>query len=294
MRMIGTLNEEGLARRLADHLVASRMPSHIEQGRDGWQIWVEHDDHLDAARSALSHFLTNPLDPRFDSASHAERLRREEQKRAEQLRRNYRDVRTTWASNANRATPVIITCMALCLIATLVTQFGQNAIPVTQWLWFSSFESASEKGLFAQILGGQVWRIITPIFMHGSIIHLIFNLSFSFWLGGLIERQKGSVYLLVLVLVSGVVGNLTQAIWSGHPAFLGFSGVAYALFGFAWIRHKVAPHEGIGVDPFTVGMALAWLVLGFTGMMPIANGAHVGGLIVGLIAGYAPRILRKH
>jgi GlpG protein len=293
MRLLETLPEEGLARRLADHLVASRMAAHVEQGRDGWQIWVEHDDHLEAARSALGQFLANPLDPKFDSRTQAERLRRGEQKRAEQLRKNYRDVRTNWASGANRATPVMIGAMALCLIATLVTQFGNDTMPVTQWLWFSTFDSARENGIFAEIFAGQVWRILTPIFMHGSVIHLVFNLSFSFWLGGLIERQKGSGYLLWLVVASGIVGNLTQAIWGGHPAFLGFSGVAYALFGFAWIRSKVSPHEGIGVDPFTVGMALMWLVLGFTGMMPIANGAHVGGLVVGVVAGYAPRLLRR-
>lgn len=293
MRLLGTLPDEGLARRLADHLVASRMPSHVEQGRAGWHIWVEHDDHVDPAKAALEQFLLNPLDSRFDDRGQAERLRREEQKKAEKLRKNYRDVRTTWASNANRATPVMIGAMALCLIMTLFTQFGRPDLPITDWLWFSSLASAGSDGVFADIFSGQVWRLITPIFMHGSIVHLIFNLSFCFWLGGLIERQKGSGYVLALIVVSGILGNIAQILWTGSPLFLGFSGVSYALFGFAWMRGRYSPHEGIGVDPFTVGMALMWLVLGFTGMMPIANGAHVGGLVVGLLAGYWPRLRKR-
>ena len=53
MRLIGQLPDETAARRFVDYLVSRRVAAHAEQGSAGWQIWVEHDDQLDAARAAV-------------------------------------------------------------------------------------------------------------------------------------------------------------------------------------------------------------------------------------------------
>jgi GlpG protein len=76
--------------------------------------------------------------------------------------------------------------------------------------------------------------------------------------------------------------------------FGGMSGVVFALFGYAWIKGKYEPHLGIGMAPQTVTFMLFWLVLCTTGLVgPIANVAHFGGLIGGVLFAYVPYALRR-
>jgi GlpG protein len=140
---------------------------------------------------------------------------------------------------------------------------------------------------------GQVWRLITPIFLHFGAIHLVFNMIWLIDLGGMIERHRGTWFLLVLVLVAAILPNLAQYFWSG-PFFGGMSGVVYGLFGYVWIKGKYQPHLGMGVRQETVYIMLGWLVLCMTGMIgAIANAAHLVGLVVGVVLAYAPIAWKK-
>ena len=59
-------------------------------------------------------------------------------------------------------------------------------------------------------------------------------------------------------------------------------------FGYIWIRGRYDPDPEYYIDRNTVSLFLIWLVLGILGMIgPVGNGAHAGGLIVGMIWGYA-------
>src|SRR5262249_26728629 len=103
--------------------------------------------------------------------------------------------------------------------------------------------------------------------------------------GTAIERRKGWLMLLLLVLVSGALGNFGQYLASG-PFFGGMSGVVYALFGYIWMKGKYEPWEGLGVPQQTVMIMLVWLVACFSGYLgDIANTAHLVGLIVGMAFG---------
>jgi len=65
------------------------------------------------------------------------------------------------------------------------------------------------------------------------------------------------------------------------------SGVVYGLLGYIWIRGKFDPASGLYLHSSTVVMMLLWLVAGFTGWLgPIANGAHLGGLVMGMAWGW--------
>jgi GlpG protein len=159
-----------------------------------------------------------------------------------------------------------------------------------------------------EIRQGQVWRLISPIFIHFDLFHLLFNMLWLYQLGSLIEGRKGSALLAILVLVSALPSNLLQYLWpigrldqlfgfwhlNSNPLAGGMSGVVYALFGYVWMKSRHQPQEGFYLHPKTVFVMIAWFVLCFTGLLgPIGNTAHAVGLIAGVIFGAGPHWLRR-
>ena len=72
------------------------------------------------------------------------------------------------------------------------------------------------------------------------------------------------------------------------------SAVNYALFGYIWIKGRFQPQLGLQVGEQTSIILMAWLFLCMTGWMgPVANAAHVAGLIAGAAIAYAPYLLRR-
>ena len=103
----------------------------------------------------------------------------------------------------------------------------------------------------------------------------------------MIESRQSSWHLLGLVLVISGASNLGQYLWTHYPVFGGMSGVVYGLLGYVWIRGKFDPGSGLFLHRETVIMMIFWLFLCFTGALgPIANAAHVVGLVVGMAWGF--------
>ena len=138
-----------------------------------------------------------------------------------------------------------------------------------------------------EIRHGEVWRLITPIFIHFHVLHILFNMLWLRDLGSMIESRQSSTYLLVLVLVIAACSNVAQFYFGHAPNFGGMSGVVYGLLGYIWIRGKLDPGSGLYLHAYTVMMMLIWLVVCFTGYIgAIANAAHVAGLIMGMAWGW--------
>jgi GlpG protein len=141
---------------------------------------------------------------------------------------------------------------------------------------------------------GQIWRLITPIFIHDlrMFLHILFNMLWLRDLGTMIEVRLGWKYLLAQVLVIGSLSNLAQYFISG-PAFGGMSGVVYGLLGYIWMKSKFDPGSGFFLHEVTVVMMLIWLGFGFTNLLSIANTVHTVGLLTrvvwGLISAFAKR-----
>jgi GlpG protein len=69
-------------------------------------------------------------------------------------------------------------------------------------------------------------------------------------------------------------------------SFGGLSGVGFAMFGYLWMKGMYEPEQGMILHPNTISTMLIWLVLCMTGLLgPIANAAHVVGLVVGIVFG---------
>ncbi|WP_370278226.1 rhomboid family intramembrane serine protease [Pontibacterium sp.] len=133
----------------------------------------------------------------------------------------------------------------------------------------------------------ELWRLISPIFVHFSPLHILFNLLWVWVVGSRIEVLQGRIALLGLVLFSGVLSNLAQFYVSG-PLFGGMSGVVFALLGYSWFWDRRNPHQAFGLPPALMGLMVGWLALGYTGVLEsmgfgaIANTAHLVGLLAGL------------
>jgi membrane associated rhomboid family serine protease len=133
---------------------------------------------------------------------------------------------------------------------------------------------------------GEVWRVITPIFIHFGPLHILFNLLWLRDLGSMIEGRQSTWYLGLLVLVMAIGSNVAQFLVSG-PVFGGMSGVVYGLLGYVWLRGKFDPASGLFLHQSTVVMMMIWFVAGYTGILGnIANTAHAAGLGIGAAWGY--------
>jgi GlpG protein len=138
-----------------------------------------------------------------------------------------------------------------------------------------------------EVRHGQIWRVVTPIFIHFNVLHIFFNLLWLRDLGSMIEARQSSLYLGVLVLALAVASNLAQYYYAG-PAFGGMSGVIYGLLGYIWIRGKLDPGSGLFLHPTTVMMMIVWFVLCWTPVLGswVANMTHTVGLFMGMAWGY--------
>ena len=133
------------------------------------------------------------------------------------------------------------------------------------------------------------WRLITPMFIHFSLTHLVFNCLWIYVIGSKIEQIDGYFTFFNLVIFSSTVSNLAQHFFGGSSLFGGLSGVVYGLLGFCMITELETKKERYDLPPAIYLFMLVWLILGFLGILNlfgfgnVANFAHLGGLISGII-----------
>jgi GlpG protein len=180
--------------------------------------------------------------------------------------------------------PLTVVLIALSVIVAVLSKLGADR-HILRWLFITIYAD-TEGHLPVEIAHGEVWRLLTPIFIHFGIMHLVFNLLWLKELGTAIEMKLGTMFLLTFVLVTGVISNIAQLIYAG-PIFGGMSGVVYGLLGFVWMKSKFDPGSGFYLDRQTVIMMLGWFVLCAVNIIPhVANGAHGAGLALGIIWGF--------
>jgi membrane associated rhomboid family serine protease len=131
---------------------------------------------------------------------------------------------------------------------------------------------------------GEWWRVLTAMFLHGGILHLLFNM-YALWLfGPVLERRFGSVPYASLYAAGGLAGGmLYQLLGSDAPA-VGASGAIFALLGALLAASYRQRHTRSGAAVFgQLGILLA-INLALPIFMPdIAWQAHVGGLVAGIL-----------
>lgn len=139
--------------------------------------------------------------------------------------------------------------------------------------------------LFGNILKGEIWRIWTPMFLHFSFFHILFNLMWVKDIGSALEAQESTKDMIILTLLFGMLTNIAQYLVVG-PTFGGMSGVVFAYLGHLWMRARFNPESPYSLPKRDIIFMIGWLVLCMTGIIgSIANVAHAVGLSLGMISG---------
>lgn len=148
-----------------------------------------------------------------------------------------------------------------------------------------------EKGAMlapAVLEDGEYYRLLTAMFMHFGIDHIINNMIVLFALGDNLERALGHVRYLIFYLFCGVGANWISMMAEGPDAMVVSAGASGAVFGvIGGLFYAVLVNRGQLEDLSTrqlIVMIVLSLYLGFT-ESGVDNVAHIGGLILGILAG---------
>lgn len=295
MRIIGHLNEESAARLFVDYLYVKGVDSEMEwDGGERWEIWVHEEEQFVLAKQLLGEFADNPGAPKFAEVGlQAKKMRREAAEKEDRYRKRVKSRAETVAALRRPTIGKLTMGLMMVCVGIFLSMRFINADEIFFWLKISNFTPVGI-GLPEVLQKGHIWRLVTPILMHGNLIHIFFNLWCMKDLGSILEWRLGWRSLLGLIVVIAVVSNLAQYYVSKSGNFLGISGVVFGLLGFLWIKGKLDPDFGLELPRPIVFLMLLWLVLGYTGALDgfvggkIANTAHLAGLIAGMACVFLP------
>lgn len=281
-------------------------------------LWIRDESDVDRARQELQAFQAAPDDDKFQVGGEAERIRKQriaDEKRKKKLQQKVNHKSPSGGAGMlmgvpirQESIPVVIGTIILSVIATFATGAGQpepSKIPgelssaemlMKKMSFVDRLDYYVDEDPYASIKKGEVWRLVTPLFLHGHMFHLAFNMLGIFFLGSVIERLQGSLFMAMLLLVCGVFGTLFNVSLppasalppllsglAGSPFLIGASGAVYGLFGYLWIRPLLSPNYPVRMMPSNVGIMLGAMVMMVFFVDGIAHGAHIGGLIAGVV-----------
>lgn len=267
MLMITSFTNPRVAQAFVDYMATQGVILTIQQHHQT-DVWLADESQAARVNEELARFLENPGDPRYLAASW--------QSGQTDSGLHYRRF-PFFATMRERAGPFTLLLMAACIIVFIMMNVvgDQSVMIALAWPYDPSLDV-------------DVWRYFTHALMHFSVMHILFNLLWWWYLGGAVEKRLGSGKLIVITVISALLSGYVQHKFSG-PWFGGLSGVVYALMGYVWLRGERDPESGIYLQRGLITFALIWLIAGWFDLfgMSIANGAHVTGLAVGLAMAFA-------
>ena len=190
--------------------------------------------------------------------------------------------------------------IATAIFLTLFTNFGNHGSLESFLFIKPSFGSIYSSLEHTYLIKNEWWRLITPTFLHFSITHLAFNSLWIYILGSKIERMDGRALFVMVFVLTSVLSNAGQLLWSQQYMFGGLSGAVYGLLGYCFILELDKKRSRYNLPEALYLFMFIWLLVGFTGILNIfgfgniANTAHlvgmIAGFIIGLIAKYSLKL----
>ena len=305
MRHLTTITGKSNAESFVAYLLTQNIPTHVEPTADAneWDVWIRDEDILESAKQEYQHFLANPNDAKYRQAiDHAKSIIKEKKQKSVEYQKNtsYSISRSRVRPNmfSGSLPPLTLTLVIVCVILSLATEFtratsefGSNIVKQLLFVDLGLYQSTGDPA--ASIKQGEIWRFFTPAFLHGDPLHLLFNMLSLASLGRLIERLEGIGRFALMVFLIAIVSHLLQGLmpfkWFGSPNFVGISGVVFGLLGYIATKTNLRPDLGIYLPAQVYLMTGLILVFGFTTStkgFALANLAHVGGLVAGIVIGF--------
>jgi rhomboid protease GluP len=180
---------------------------------------------------------------------------------------------------------ILVACLALYALA-----LGLDLSAAFQPSGMLNFLSPSSEALYKlgmggliPLLNGQWWTPLTATYLHGSVLHILFNMLWLRQLGPLVENLFGPSRFIMIYTAAGLSGALMSALVGRTPFFVGASGAIFGLFA-ALIYYGIRRGGTFGSAIFRQMLiwAVIGLVLGFT-RSGVDNLGHIGGLIGGAV-----------
>ncbi|MDA8370119.1 MAG: rhomboid family intramembrane serine protease [Nocardiopsaceae bacterium] len=167
--------------------------------------------------------------------------------------------------------------VTLALLGLIVVGFLAQAV-VPQLTWLLGMWGGMVQGqVVGGVMAGQWYRLITAAFLHGGIVHLLFNGFALFIIGRQLEDWLGAGRYLALWVLSALGGSVLSLLVQPEQLSVGASGAIFGLFGAIFVIGR-----RLGKDTrFVVGLLVINLLLTFT-VPQISWTGHVGGLVTGL------------
>ncbi len=139
---------------------------------------------------------------------------------------------------------------------------------------------------FELVSQGQIYRLVTAMFLHGGIQHIAGNMILLYFLGQIIENKTGSVKYGIIYLVSGIMGNVVSYLYEmvsgARYVSVGASGAVYGLIG-ALIYLVIRKTQGLNIDKKRLFLMVAYCIYSSFATEHIDFAAHLGGMLFGFI-----------
>jgi membrane associated rhomboid family serine protease len=194
--------------------------------------------------------------------------------------RTQRSARTVFGGAVpTRGAVVTMTLIGLSVVAFLIDTVVPGS-PREWWLVGVQPEFSGELGGVSQ---GEWWRLITASFLHGGILHLLFNMYALYLFGPSLEAAFGHVRFAVLYLLSALGGSAVSYLFA-HPLqpSLGASGAVFGILGATLVVSRRLRYDMRAVTALiAINLVLGFIIEG------IDWRAHVGGLVTGMVVAYA-------
>jgi GlpG protein len=277
VRQIGSISNREQAELFAAYLTAQGTSCSIKPAEAGQVVWIENEDQVEKARDEIQQFLSEPDHERYRNAKQlAASVNREREKKVSVARQQVVDLRDRWSQPTIAQCPVTACLILVMIVVGFATGFDpKRHMEIYRTLVFS----------WDEVVSGEVWRLVTPVFLHFDVFHFLFNFICLRELGFLTEYRLGSPRFLAMVVTFAALSDGAQYLVTG-PGSGGMSGVNYGLFGYIWVRGKLEPESGFWVSQITVFLMMGWLV--FCVLFPqmqVGNWSHGTGLAIGALLG---------
>ncbi|MBC62286.1 MAG: hypothetical protein CMP11_07500 [Zetaproteobacteria bacterium] len=250
-------------------------------------LWVRSDSDLNRAKLIIEKFSQDPTNPKYKVLAEKGRqvfIQKHKEIEKKYSKSRFINVRTEIFSQGALSNSPVTKFLITFSVLIFIVQFFDQTYALKQFFLISKYVS----GLI-EIQSGEIWRPVTPIFLHQGFLHILFNMTWLYLLGARVEARLGAKLMIFLIIFVSVSSNLSFY-FVAHPVFGGMSGVNYGLFGYMWAMNKFSSRpsylseESKYTNFFLIWFVACWVltVFGFY----VANTIHGVGALSGMIFAY--------